>query len=104
MQVQDALSRCENVKADVVESPVEVDAYFPYVPDKVGQVILPNGQHFADLIASKFVDVQAFHLNENTLVSEKSDPYDADTDELGSDTSSGKTKRKVTRTMLIKTS
>jgi len=95
MQVQDALSRCENVKADVVESPVEVDAYFPYVPDKVGQVILPNGQHFADLIASKFIDAQAFHLNENTLVSEKSDPYDADTDELGSDTSSGKTKRKV---------
>ena len=84
----DALSRCEHVKADVVEIPVEDDPYFQYVPDKVGQ-------HFSDLIASQFVDVQALHLNENTLVSEKSDPYDADTDEIGSDTSSGKTKRKV---------
>jgi hypothetical protein len=84
----DALSRCENVKADVVEIPVEDDPYFQYVPDKVGQ-------HFSDLIASIFIDGQAVHLNENTLVSEKSDPYDADTDEIGSDTSSGKTKRKV---------
>ena len=84
----DALSRCKHVKADVVEIPVEDDPYFQYVPDKVGQ-------HFSDLIASQFVDVQALHLNENTLVSEKSDPYDADTDEIGSDTSSGKTKRKV---------
>jgi hypothetical protein len=47
------------------------------------------------MVASKFADVQAVNLNENTLVSEKSDPYDADTDEIGSDTSSGKTKRKV---------
>ena len=84
----DALSRCENVKADVVESTVEDDPYFQYVPDKVEQ-------NFSDLIASKFVDVQAVHWNENTLVSEKSDPYDADTDEIGSDTSSGKTNRKV---------
>jgi hypothetical protein len=43
MQVPDALSRCKNVKTDVVESPVEDDPYFPYVPDKVEQVILPNG-------------------------------------------------------------
>jgi hypothetical protein len=28
MQVPDALSRCENVKADVVESPVEDDPFF----------------------------------------------------------------------------
>ena len=95
MQVPDALSRCENVKADVVESPVEDDPFFPYVSDKVGQVILPNGQNFSDLIASKFADVQAVNLNENTLVSEKSYPYDTDTDEIGSDTSSRKTKRKV---------
>ena len=96
MQVPDALSRCENVKADVVESPVEDAPFFPYVSDKVEQVILPNGQYFFDLIASKFADVQAVNLNENTLVSEKnSDPYDAETDEIGSDTSSRKTKRKV---------
>ena len=95
MQVPDALSRCKNVKADVVESPVEDDPFFPYVSDKVGQVILPNGQNFSDLIASKFANVQAVNLKENTLVSEKSDPYDADTDEIGSDTSSRKTKRKV---------
>jgi hypothetical protein len=95
MQVPDALSRCENVKADVVESPVEDDPFFPYVSDKVGQVILPNCQNFSDLIASKFADVQAANLKENTLVSEKSDPYDAYTDEIGSDTSSRKTKRKV---------
>ena len=75
-------------QSDVVEIPVEDDPYFQYVPDKVGQ-------NFSDLIASKFVDVQAVHLNENTLISEKGDPYDADTDEIGSDTSSGKTKRKV---------
>ena len=31
MQVPDALYRCENVKADVVESPVEDDPFFPYV-------------------------------------------------------------------------
>ena len=95
MQVSDALSRCENVKVDVVESPAEDDPFFPYVSDKVGQVILLNGQNFSDLIASKFADVQAVNLNENTLVSEKGDPYDVDTDEIGSDTSSRKTKRTV---------
>lgn len=94
MQVPDALSRCENVKADVVESPDEDDPYFPYIPDKVGQVILPDGQNFSDLINSKLPDVQAVHLNDLTLVSEKSDPYDADTDEKGSDISDRKKKRK----------
>ena len=56
----------------------------------MGQVILPNCQNFSDLIASKFTDVRAVHLNENTLVSEESGPYDADTDEIGSDISSEK--------------
>ncbi|CAG2212900.1 unnamed protein product [Mytilus edulis] len=31
MQVPDALSRCENSKAEVVESPVEDDPFFPFV-------------------------------------------------------------------------
>ena len=56
----DALSRCENVKADVVEIPVEDDPYFQYVPDKVGQ-------NFSDLIASKFVDVRQTFYNANSL-------------------------------------
>lgn len=50
MQVADALSRCENEKADIVESPTEDDPYFPYVRDKVSQITLPDGQNFADLI------------------------------------------------------
>ncbi|CAG2246046.1 unnamed protein product [Mytilus edulis] len=33
MQVPDALSRCENSKAEVVESPVEDDPFFPFVED-----------------------------------------------------------------------
>jgi hypothetical protein len=57
----DALSRCENVKADVVEIPVEDDPYFQYVPDKVGQ-------HFSDLIASIFIDGQAVHLNDTHAI------------------------------------
>jgi hypothetical protein len=36
MQVPEALSMCENVKADIVESPVEDNPYFPYLADKVG--------------------------------------------------------------------
>ena len=36
MQVPEALSMCENVKADIVESPVEDNPYFLYLADKVG--------------------------------------------------------------------
>ncbi|CAG2190506.1 unnamed protein product [Mytilus edulis] len=43
MQVPDALSRCENSKAEVVESPVEDDPFFPFVEDVCGKVKLPNG-------------------------------------------------------------
>ncbi|VDI41408.1 Hypothetical predicted protein [Mytilus galloprovincialis] len=53
MQVPDALSRCENSKAEVVESPVEDDSFFPFVEDVCGKVELPNRQNFSELIASK---------------------------------------------------
>ncbi|CAG2249579.1 unnamed protein product [Mytilus edulis] len=83
MQVPDALSRCENSKAEVVESPVEDDPFFPFVEDVCGKVKLPNGQHFSELIASKVADVQAVHITDNAYDADIliSDPYDADTDE-----------------------
>ncbi|CAG2249012.1 unnamed protein product [Mytilus edulis] len=82
MHVPDALSRCENSKAEVVESPVEDDPFFSFVEDVCGKVKLPNG-HFSELIASKAVNVQAVHLTDNAYASDTliSDPYDADTDE-----------------------
>ncbi|CAG2250210.1 unnamed protein product [Mytilus edulis] len=81
MQVPDALSRCENHHAEVVESPVEDDPYFPFVPDKIGHITLPNGQNFANLFQNNLEAVQAIHVSTEEQQSENSDPYDADTDE-----------------------
>ncbi|CAC5392023.1 unnamed protein product [Mytilus coruscus] len=83
MQVPDALSRYKNSKADVVESPVEDDPFFPFVEDVCGKVKLPNGQIFSELIASKVANVQAVRLTDNAHGTDTfiSDPYDADTDE-----------------------
>ncbi|VDI22280.1 Hypothetical predicted protein [Mytilus galloprovincialis] len=81
MEVPDALSRCENHHAEVVESPVEDDPYFPFVPDKIGHITLPNGQNFANLFQNNLEAVQAIHVSTEEHKSEHSDPYDADTDE-----------------------
>ncbi|VDI31780.1 Hypothetical predicted protein [Mytilus galloprovincialis] len=83
MQVPDALSRRENSKAEVVESHVEYDRFFPFFEDVYGKVKLPNGQNFSELIFSKVADVQAVHLTDNAYDADTliSDPYDADADE-----------------------
>ncbi|CAG2195993.1 unnamed protein product [Mytilus edulis] len=81
MEVPDALSRCENHHAEVVESPVEDDPYFPFVPDKIGHITLPNGQNFANLFQNNLEAVQAIHVSTEEHKSENYDPYDADTDE-----------------------
>ncbi|CAG2218638.1 unnamed protein product [Mytilus edulis] len=81
MEVPDALSRCENHHAEVVESPVEDDPYFPFVPDKIGHITLPNGQNFANLFQNNLEAVQAIHVSTEEHKSEHYDPYDADTDE-----------------------
>ena len=51
MQVPDSLSRCEVGSANPVESPVEEDPYFPFVPDNTGNIVLPDGQNFSNLFA-----------------------------------------------------
>ncbi|CAC5411855.1 unnamed protein product [Mytilus coruscus] len=81
MEVPDALSRCENLNAEIVESPVEDDTYVPFVPDKIRHITLPNGQKFANLFQNKLEAVQAIHVLTEEQQSEHSDPYDTDTDE-----------------------
>ncbi|CAC5393194.1 unnamed protein product [Mytilus coruscus] len=81
MEVPDALSRCENLHAEIVESPVEDDPYFPFVLDKIGHITLPNGQNLANLFQNNLEAVQAIHMSTEEQQSEHSDPYDADTDE-----------------------
>ena len=72
MQVADALSRCENTNAEIVESPVEDDPYFPFVSDNTGQITLPNKQNLVEMFNACNA-IQPVTLND--------DPYDADTDE-----------------------
>ncbi|CAC5386117.1 unnamed protein product [Mytilus coruscus] len=81
MEEPDALSRCENLHAEIVESPVEDDPYFPFVPDKIVHITLPNGRNFANLFQNKLEAVQAMHVSTEEQQSEHSDPYDADADE-----------------------
>ena len=91
MQVADALSRCENDKADFVESPAEDDPYFPYVPDNTGQIHLPDGQNFADLFHCDINGVQALDIV--TSSENYDEAYDADTDEIDeSQSQKGKSK------------
>ncbi|CAC5391981.1 unnamed protein product [Mytilus coruscus] len=100
MQVPDALSRCENSKADAVESPVEDDPFFfPFVEDVCGKVKLPNGKNFSELIASKVADVQAVHLTDNAHSADtfSSDLYDADTDESDDKIKKKKSVRKMSK-------
>ena len=98
MQVPDSLSRCEIGTANPVESPVEEDPYFPFVPDNTGNIVLPDGQNFSNLFASANKElegectpvVQTMHA---ILPETYDDAYDADTDEVDNEPSRSRNKK-----------
>ena len=52
MQVADALSRCSNNSKNTFDSPEEQDPYFPYENENVGNIVVPEGKSFSDLLCN----------------------------------------------------
>ncbi|CAG2184532.1 unnamed protein product [Mytilus edulis] len=65
MQVADALSRAPNKSSTTgFESPDQLDPYFPYHTENVGNIITPNGMPFTNLLCSdKSSDTDELQLN-----------------------------------------
>ncbi|CAG2237679.1 unnamed protein product [Mytilus edulis] len=72
MQVADALSRAPNKSSTTgFESPDQLDPYFPYHTENVGNIITPNGMPFTNLLLG--------HISESFKQTDFE--YDGDTEE-----------------------
>ncbi|VDI46665.1 Hypothetical predicted protein [Mytilus galloprovincialis] len=95
MQVADALSRAPNkLSTTGFESPDQLDPYFPYHTENVGNIITPNGMPFTNLLCSdKSSDTDELQLNNidilqnlfsrpvSEFVKQTDFEYDGDTEE-----------------------
>jgi len=97
MIVPGSLSRCQpNAKSDpAVESPDETDSCFPYVPEHIGEITLPNGITLQELVKSTDNNAEVNHVlvsHNNDIVAHQESDYDGDTE-----THHMSRKRKVTK-------
>ena len=66
MVVPDTLSRCKQVFDPATPSPDEEDPYFPYIPERTGDVKLPNGGDLRDLIIPFDGQVNEIYVSTDT--------------------------------------